>query len=372
MKTEEVILILQSRLPVLSPFFSTRIQIQSVTKSEVIATVVTSSPHGLTPGDLVTVGNVSTPVVVDDFVETLEEIKFQTLTSHDLTFNESAPLDREQDVRIIGSLGYSGSFRLTRVPNRITFFVDRNGAPALPGETFSLQETFIYGFNGLKEVLTVPAPNTFTFELSFDLPAPNWTEEAFICARPRISGAVTIEQIIESYTEQPLDNLWSFVVLGDYQANKDRFNMNDALATQGRQADFRQKIITNFSVFVFVPNKGNILTDTNGRAARDVIEDIRSPLFESLLGIDLGSSLKAQGQGIVTYAGDSFYLYNGAFYVHEFKFQQVIEITSGDTAIRDVDRAFRDISVIHKNQFDELSVYLSDIDLDSDPSFRVN
>ena len=372
MKTEEVILLLQSRLPVLSPFFSTRISIVSITKVGLTATVKTSLPHGLTPGDLVTVGNVSTPVVIDTFVETLEEIKFQTLTSHDLTFNESAPLDLDQQIRIIGDLGYSRSFRLTKVPNRITFFVDRDGAPALPGEILSLQETSIFGFNGLKEVLSVPAVDEFTFDLSFDLPAPNWTEEAFICARPRISGAVSVEQLIDSYTEQPLDNLWSFVVLGDYQANKDRFNLNDAITTQARQADFRQKIITNFSVYIFIPNKGEILTKTNGRAARDIVEDIRVPLFQSLLGVDLKSQLKAKGAGIVTYAGDGFYLYNGAFYVHEFKFQQVIEITNGDTAIRDLDRAFRDISVIHKNQFDELSVYLADIDLDVDPSFRVN
>lgn len=372
MKTEEIILILQSRLPVLSPFFSARLGIVSITFGEGVYEIETDADHGLKPGDLVTVGNVSTPVIVESFVETADSITFQTATSHDLTFNETASLDLDQDVRIIGDAGYSGSFRLTGVPNRRTFSVDRAGASPLPVETLSLQEISILGFNGLKEVLSVPSLRKFTFETSFDLPDPNWTEEAFVCVRTRISGAVTVEQLIDSYTEQPLDNLWSFVVLGDYQANKDRFNLNDAITTQARQADFRQKIITNFAVYIFVPNKGDILTKTNGRAARDIIEDIRVPLFQSILGIDLGSQLKAQGQGIVTYAGDGFYLYNGAFYIHEFRFQQVIEITNGDTAIRDFDRAFRDILVTHRNQFSPETVYLSEIDLDDDPSFRVN
>lgn len=372
MKAEEIILTLKNRLPVLSEFFSDRLSIVSISVAGVYVTVETDVPHGLSVGSLVTMGNVAIPRVISAFDQGAGLIKFQTATSHDLTFNESSPLDALQDVRIIGDLGFSQSFRLKSVPNRFNFWVDEGDEPPLPAETFSLQEISPFGFNGLKYVLTVPTATTFTFRTDNELPAPNWTSEAFVCKSARISGAITVDLLVDSYTAQPLDNIWSFVVLGDYDANKDRFNLNDALATQGRQSDFRQKIVTNFSVYIFVPNKGDILTKTNGRAARDIIEDIRVPLFQSLLGIDLGSQLKAQGQGVITYAGDGFYLYNGAFYVHEFKFQQVVEITNGDTAIRDPDRAFRDMYITHRNQFDADASYLAYINLDVDPNYTVN
>jgi len=371
MKTEQVILQLQSRLPILSPYFSNRLTIDSVTKSGLVATVETASAHRLTTGDIVAISGILTPVEVDSFVEGDTTVTFNFVTPHDLTLNANAPLDSGQTIFIFGNSDgtFSATYDLVGVPNRRSVVVDTGDNPPVPDDIIlSFQSSVDYGYNGLKTILSTPTPTSFTYAIDFDLPEPNYTEnEPFLCTSPRISGAVDIETVIRSYTEQANEAVWAFVILGSFAANNDRLNQNDATTTQGRQSDFRQKIISNFSIFILVPNKGDILTKTNGRAARDLVEDVRLPIFRSILGVDLSADLYAQGQGIITYNGDAPVSYDGAVYVHEFKFQQVIEITSKDTAIRDFDRAFRDISMIQTNQFDELSIYTASIDLDDEP-----
>jgi len=369
-KTEQIILQLQSRLPVLSPFFANRLGVTAVAKIGAgVIQVTTESAHGLGAGGLVTLSGIQVPVEVDTFVETATEITLNLLTPHAFTFNANAPLDRNQEVVIYSGSEANRTYILKSVPNRNKLILTRGSATPLPDDvTLYVQETFPYGYNGLKTVTAVPTPTTFRFVTDFDQAAPiGAVEEWLVHTSPRISGAVDYQTLLESYTEQPDESIWAFVVLADNQANKDRLNQNDATTTQGRQADFRQKIITGFSIFIFVPNKGEILTKTNGRVGRDLIEDIRRPIFQSILGVDLESDLYAQGQGIIPYNGDQFVSYNGAFYVHEFQFQQVIEITSRDTAIRHFERAFRDVSVIHRNQFSELTTYLSQINLDEEP-----
>ncbi len=367
MKTEDIILTIQSQLPVLSPYFSTNLSIDSITLSGTTATVTTASAHNLVVSDITTIANVLTPVEIASFTETVADIEFITSSEHDLTLNPGAIRDQNQQIRITGSAGFDQVYRLKSTVNRETFVVYRDALPALPAETFYLQEQSIRGYNGLKSVTSVLSPTTFTFEVNFILPEPNFLEGSILATGQRISGAINYVTADDSYTEQSLDNLWLFVVLSDNSANKDRFNLNDADTTQGRQGDYNQKIISGFNVYIFVPNKGDILTKTNGRAARDIIEDIRVPLFRSLIGIDLGSDLSCPGQNVLTYSGDGFFDYNGARYVHEFRFQQVNEITQQDTAIESFSRAFRDIETISKEQFSDITTLLSDINLDDEP-----
>ena len=368
MKTEQIILQLQSKLPSLSPYFSDRLQVIGMSKlSGTNVEIQTLTAHGLAVDDLITVGNIVSSVTVDTYTETATQITFTLLADHDFTYNANAPLDAGQVVKVYYA-GVNYEYRLKSVPNRRTLIVyvdDQDPIPLLL--TIEIQQLFPYGWNGLKQVAAVPSSVLLQYDAGFDVSVTLGLAEGYICKSPRISGAVDIETLIRSYTEQPLDEVWAFVVLGSNAANNDRLNANDATTTQGRQSDFRQKIITNFSIFIFVPNKGEVLTKTNGRAARDLIEDLRLPIFQSILGVDLSADLYAQGQGIITYNGDAPVSYDGAVYIHEFKFQQVIEITSKDTAIRDFERAFRDISLIQTNQFDDLSVYTAAINLDEEP-----
>lgn len=364
MKASDLIGQLRAVLPTKTDFFSAKVGVVSVSKAALVATVTTSGAHGLVVGEYVTVNGVLSPVQIDTVTETATSYELNTLTPHDQTLHPV--LDTGKTIRITGA-GYDQVFEITDVPNRFRLTIKKDGQQALPMVVLYLQESSLIGYNGLKQVSSVPTATSFTFVMDFELPQPNYVNGSWVYLRHRISGAVSVDVLMDSYTNQANNELWAFVVLDSVDANKDRRTVNDATTTQGRQGDFEQKIICNFSVFVFVPNKGEVLTKTNGRAGRDLIEDIRKPLLQSLLGIKAPASLTAQGQGVITYNGDDFHLYNDAFYVHQFSFQQVDEITIGDTAIVSFDRAFRDVDLTIFNQFSDVTEYTALVNLDDEP-----
>jgi len=364
---EPIIKHLHSCLPVKSPYFSSRIQVVSVDKIGLIATVTTATDHGLSVGNFVTVGDVLSPIEIESAVETATEIDFKCVTPHDLTLSPTAPKDQNQMVRITGS-SFDEKYLLTKVTNRFRFTVKKDSQPALPvSDTLFLQEQSAIGYNGLKQVIDVPSSTSFTYELDFDYPAPNFTEDSYIATGVRISGGIDIDTVTESYTKQQEEELWLFVTPQDAEPNKDRRTPVDAQSTQSVQGDFRQRIIDGFEVYIFVPNKGSALTNTNGRFAWDLVQQIKPDLFQCLLGLTFDSGLACQGQEIITYNGDGFFSYNGSYYIHRFSFQNVIDITKDDTANEVFTRAFRDIMVEHKNQFSEITTYNSEINLDDEP-----
>lgn len=367
MKAADIVRQLQSRLPDLSDLFATQIDIVSISLSGTTATAITAAPHSLAVGDDVAISNVLTPVEISAFVQTADEVAFETATRHDLTKNDAE--DIKQYVRITASGGFDEVYLVKSVENRQNFTVVRSGQPALSTSPY-LQQYSFQGFNGLKQVTAVPSTTSFEFDASSDAgvyPEPNFTTGAFISTNMKISAAVDIDTIIASYTSQPVNSLWIFVVLGENSANKDKNTENDAVSTQGRQMDYRQKAIGNFSLYLFVPNKGEILTRSNGSFARDLSETLRQPILQSVLGFKPDYQVACGGQEVVMYNGDSYYSYNGAVYVHEYNFQYVYDITAGDTAIRSFHVAFRDIDLRVKNQFSDLTEYQALVDLDDEP-----
>lgn len=364
MKASDVIAQLAATLPRNSPFFSNISVPDSITLVGNLVTVHTSAPHKISAaGDSVCINGILTPVSISSqTVNSDGTISFVCATAHDLTMNVVDPV---QYVRITGT-AYDKTFQLSGVPNRFKFNVIQ-GSNTVPPAGAVLQQAFLYGYNGTQIVTAVSDSYTFQFSLSEIFPAPTIFTGAVVNTNVRISGAVSIDVLIASYDKQGLDEVWAFVVLDDVQGNKDRKNPMDSVYVAGQNADYNQRMIQGFKVYLFVPNKGEILTKTNGRAARDLIEDIRLPLFNSLLGIDFSTSLASGGQNVCTWAGDRFYSYTGAYYIHEFSFQQVVDITYGDTAIVSDSRAFRDISLDLLNQFSTVTTYSVSIDLDDKP-----
>ena len=126
-------------------------------------------------------------------------------------------------------------------------------------------------------------------------------------AGARISGGVNIEKIRESYTAKNTNKLWAFVILGDPTISKNRHVESDATDTQGSGDDFRQRMITPFGVFVFVPATSEIA----GMQARDQMEDVRPFLYKSLLRVKFDTELQSEteygtiSEGDLTSAGSS-------------------------------------------------------------------
>ena len=366
MKLQPIIEQLTTVLPVLSPYFSSRLDIDSISSAAQIATVTTTTAHGFSVGDVVTMANVVSPVEIDTAVEGATQVEFLTVTPHDLTLSPTAPKDQTQMVRIT-SATFDEEYKLTAVKNRFRFIVERTTQPSLPAETLSLQEQAIQGFNGLKTIDTVPDTTSFTYAMDFDFPSPNFTEDSFVASGTRISGAIDIGVAQDSYTKQSNESLWAFVLPQPSEANKDRRNPTDSQSNQSKQGDFRQYLTDGFDIYIFVPNKGDVLTKTNGRFAWDLVQDIRPSILKSVLGLSFPSGLACAGQEIINYNGDGFFAYNGAVYIHRFSFQLSLQITKDDTATEEFTRAFRDINMSQKNQFSDITTYTAEIDLDEEP-----
>jgi hypothetical protein len=259
------------------------------------------------------------------------------------------------------------TFQLVRVPNRFKFVVKQTTQPPIILPAY-LENVYQWGFNTIAPAIVV-SPTQFQWEMNFPVGGtvdPNYLVDSVLNSGLRITGAVDIDTFLNSYTKEGLDQLWCCAVLDDYVANKDRANTNDAFSSQGRRGDFWQQVIGAFSVYVVVPNKGNLLTKTNGRAARDLIEDVRLPLMRSVLGHTFQTDLSSKTEAVVIYAGDGFYQYTGAYYVHRFQFQQTCEITVGDTNDSVIDRAFRDIHLQFTNAGTSTQ-YFADVNLDDEP-----
>lgn len=157
--------------------------------------------------------------------------------------------------------------------------------------------------------------------------------------KPRITGGINIDRLIQAYTAQQTNKYWAFVVLGDATVSQSRTIESDALDNQQRSSSFRQQMVDIFSVYIVIPVSDEIAA----RDARDKISDILRPLLRSLLFSKLSTGLHADILNPVQFEGHGVHTYNTSVYVHAFNFLQVAEIYEEDTVGPDLDVAFRDI-----------------------------
>ena len=370
MKASNIIGQLVTELPRYTDKFTVNFTITGISvipgSPNATVTLTTNVDHGLNVGDNASVDGIQTPVEIDTVTDTGSTLVIETLSDHDLTKNPRENIDVL--ARITGSL--DETFTVFTVPNRRTFTVIKGAGIPVPGD--NLQEQFLDAFNGLKAVTAVTS-NTFSYlvaetELA-GLSDPNLIEGT-VNTGHRISGAVDFDTANNSYTvEANQDQHWLFVVMEDTDANKDRRGTSDAASQRGQQQAQFNLIIEGFTLYVFVPNKGQIPQDVGALIARDAAVDDRAPIFNSLLAAQFSADLKNQGEGRVTYLGDGTFDYTGSYYVHRFEFQQVSSITNLDTVDENISRAFRDVNfdITSLGIGDSTVTVSAEVDLDDEP-----
>lgn len=345
MRASEVVEQLQRELPKRTDFFTDVLQIVSLTRSGSMVTAVTSVPHNLSNNDSVVIDGAKelNPITSLTFADGMASATTQN--DHDLT------LPSANQVRF-GNLGdynysnvsgadqseYNGAYVLTAVPNRKNFSYAITGAPASPatGSPVLEQEG---GYNGRFQV-TVIDPTTFTYQiLTTPISPAGGTIIGY--ARARISADVSLERAIQNYTKQPADDYWAFVVLGDVLAAKDRNVLTEASGEDSNQSEFRTRLIEPFRIFVFVPS----VYRNSARAYQDNMEDVRGFIYNSLAGYIFGTALTETPWCKTSPLGDRFVSEGSteAFYIHEFQFQRVVDVTYEDTVGEPASRAFRDL-----------------------------
>ncbi|GAG15550.1 unnamed protein product, partial [marine sediment metagenome] len=162
--------------------------------------------------------------------------------------------------------------------------------------------------------------------------------------KPRISGGVDPERLIEAYTKQGTDEIWAFVFLDDVIASKTRAISSDAVDNLRAANFYRQQITEVFTVLFLVPA-------TNEHAAlnaRDVVQgDLFLPVGQSLLGHRFNTNLTVEDQGSVVFVTGGRFFSNAltpAVYAHGFTYQQTSDIGFCDTVGPERSARFNDLN----------------------------
>lgn len=361
MKASDAIKQLQAILPTVTSDFNEQIGIVSIIPVGTTATATTVVAHDLAVNDVVNITGAISPVAITSIDRVGTVATAVTTTNHDITEN-----DLTTEVTLSGSneSEFNGTFPFLSATNRRTFqfTVPDAGATSATGSPILEDPPSAFGYNGLITVTNVPTPTTFDYVLPLALTEPA-VGTGFVNTNIRVTGAASIDRAIDMYTKQAdSDSLWAFVVLGDTVASKDRNTRNDATTSAAPGSDRRQQIFQTFAVYIFKP----VTDELSAREAADDMEDVMRDLFKSLLFWKAPTNLSANSGLGVTFVSHGIFQYNTAFYVHEFQFQLVTDITQNDTVDPDFNVAFRDISLTMKTSFGTEQM-TAQIDLDDDP-----
>lgn len=364
MKSVDVIKQLQAVLPKVTNLFSETANITSLSRSGTTVTAITSTAHGLSTGSGVTIVGAQSPTTISSLTFLDGVATATTATAHDLTegFQDGKSSD-DPLITISGATEpeYNGSNPMLLVPNRFKFTYEVTGTPTSPATgTPKLLQTFNSGYNGT-HVVTVTNATTFTYEIT---EAPNSPAQGTIQAHIsiRVSGAIDPNKARESYTQNNINKLWAYVILGDNSISKDRHTLSDSTGTQGAGDDARYRMIMPFAVLVFVPATNEIA----GRIARDQMEDVRPFLYKSLLRVTFDTGMSSETKYGVIPEGDNFLDYNGAVYIHQFVFGTQTDIIYEDSVDPADSVAFRNIELQYLDELGTVEL-TANVNLDEEP-----
>lgn len=372
-KSQSIIQQLQAALPFYTDLFSEKVlTLSSLTISGTTATAVTSTAHGLATGNRVAIKEAKTVLSIDSLTfvanvgigATGGIVTVVTNVDHNFTegFEQTITIDDAVET------DYNGTFDVLSVPNRRTVTYAISANPTTPATGTPVIEyqypVGMGGYNGIYSITVVNA-TTFTYTVTQTITSSaRGTIKAL--NGTRISGAVTEDRAVNAYTSQGLDDLWGFVILGDTTTSKDRRISTDAQHTYGPGDIFRSRVVVPFSLIIITPSTNDIA----GRKARDLMEDIKVPLFKSLLRAKLPTVLTESEVYATTYNGDFFLSYADAYYVHQFQFETVVDIVAEDT-LDYFDVPFREFDLIFKDPIeedqDDIIMQTLDVSLDDEP-----
>lgn len=334
MKLLDIVSQLSILLPKYTDKFSTTLSISSITASSGIGTIITSTAHGLTTNNAVTLSDVQSETPVLSVTQSGFNYTFETAIPHDLTYG----WEEHTNVELSGftDSNWNDSFTLQDVQNRNNFKIQStNTAPALNGDE-KLLEIRVGGINGRYSVTVI---DSVTFTVSGDF-GDGIYQGGTISSGVRIAGSVDFERAQEQYTKQQLSDYWMFVVMHDAEISKDRATYSDATATPTQGTDIRLRMIDGFSLFIFK----NVTQDIAAQDAVDICRhDLLLPVMQSVFGSRFDSGLSTGPEFRTIPQGHGVASYDGAVYVYTYEFQVSMDLVETDTVKPQDTRAFRDI-----------------------------
>lgn len=358
MKAFDIVLQLRNELPKYTNLFGDMDSVLSLTRTGSLVTATTTNPHGLITGETVVISGALTPIQIVSLTQTNNIATAITLSPHDFTDNYTT------EVLVEGAVSplYNGLHKFVHQPNRRTFeyVVDGNPPSPDPGTEIYVLEHLKQGYNGA-HVVTVIDETSFSYEIESSPGSPA-RGDIFFSSKFRISAAISINRVIESYTPQVFNQLWLFVILGPTASSKSRFIETDNTDVINPGVDYRQRLINTVYLYVV----GNSENEISGAAIRDLMQDLLSPIFKSILRVHFPSGLSDRTNFGVVFVGHDIQEYRYPYYIHQFTFENTYDVTNPDTVDTDNSVAFRNIKLNFLNKFDNI-IAKADIDLDDTP-----
>lgn len=361
MLCSDIIKHIATYLPRYSALFSTQLAVQSVSIAGDDIDITFTAAHNLTTGDQISISNVLVNTEIDTLAFNADNtVTATTLTDHDLTENW------QNTIKIANSTvsAVNGTFTLLTVPNRRTFTYSYTlGSQTPPFGTVYLLENI--EANPINDVHTITVLSTTEIRITVagnpytNVDSSNITVSTGI----NVSGATNIERLTDAYESQTPIEPWLFVVLDDVTMGKSRGAPLDALQNQGNQNAWNMEQLAEFTTYVFIPSSDKI----TGRDARDKAEVLRAALYKTLINAKFDNGLAGSSPvSNVVPVSDGITAYSEAYYVHQYKWQQVSQITNFDVGYFGSTRAFRDLDMRILNIFGE-NLTNDQINLDDEP-----
>jgi len=362
MRLNDVANQLRLLIPQYTSLFSDYISVSSISVTSGVATITTSTAHGLTTGKSVIMNGVGRKTPISAVSQDGLIFSFTTGVDHDITTNwYSDPSDRSTlgKIRLGGFTvsGWNGLQTLKSAVNRRTFsFQSALTSPVLNGGEYVL-EVEAGGMTGAFPV-TVTGASSFTISGAF----PNGVYTGgLISKNPRI--AVAIDGLdVWSRIQTPLqpDQFAMFVLPTPVVTSKDRSELSDAVSGRTQGSDFRLKVISGFSLLIIAPTNNQL---SAGRAIDICRYDLRPVIYKSICGAVFDTGMSEDAKYKVIPIDDAVLNYEKAILVYSYEFQVPFDLTVDDTVPPARTSAFRDISY----ELEEGDGMSAEINLDDDP-----
>lgn len=344
MKALDIINRLKAVVPRHTALFCDELNINSLSFSAGIVTCNCTSPHNLEVGDEVFIKGALTPITITSITRIGSRATATTASNHDLTrgYQETIALTGANQSE------YNGVHNLIDVPNRRTFVFNVTGTPVTPATgTIKMTEDIKAGYNGLHIVSSIIDSHSFTYAITSSPESPALGSSIKLRKELAITGDVTMERFLESYSKQPTNKFWMVVIMGGSNSSKDRFTLSDATSTStGKSVVNRIRVIDPFSIFIVAPSSDTLTAMT----IRDGMGDVFNVLNYSVLFYTFPTGSASETNLGVTFVSHDMYVYDIARYIHEFRYEFVYDLVNEDGAIEDTSVAFRDID-LHFNSY---------------------
>lgn len=344
MKALDIINRLKEVLPRYTSLFCNEINVNSLTYAAGVVTCTCATKHELTAGDEIFIHGALTPITITSITRIGNLATAITASNHDLTRGY------QETITITGAnqTEYNGEHPLIDVPNRRTFIFSVTGSPITPATgTMKMTEDIKAGYNGLHSVASVVNDYIFTYAITSTPESPALGGSIKLRKELAITGDVTLERFLQSYSGLPDDRFWLVVILGGTFCSKDRFTLSDAISTStSPNVVIRPRIIDPFSIYVVTPTSETLTAMTT----RDGMNLVFNAINKAVLFYKFPTDSTVESNIGVSFARHDMAEYDVARYIHRFDYEFVYDLVKEDGANDDTSVAFRDID-LHFNSY---------------------